>query len=185
VFVQNIEIKLGSLNVETNVNIVFGIDDDLTKQFCENDDWTIMNEMWSSFSKKTGINQNDLWPLCALNERNLANAKLYPIFNLNLSKEEMSYMSRYFLIDLISSQFSTNNVIKWKQSVRLSLEELGSHVDLEKLLANRRFIFNLVNIERLIDSIIKNKPIEFNYLIKNAIRDGFAERVLNLLDEGN
>lgn len=143
-----------------------------------------MNETWNSFTKRTSIIASDLWPSPASTERTLSTAKLYPIFSLHLSKHEMDYLSSYFWFDLIDKETRTSSITKWRQSMRLSLEELNAHVNLEAVLARRRNIFDLVSTHSLVDSVVRNRPIQFASLIRNAVRDGFAERLLDLLDQG-
>lgn len=189
VFIQGASLKLESLNVETIVNIVFGVKDNVTKKFSPNEDWTIMNESWEKFSRRCGITASDLWPsVVAGVDRTLSNAKLYPIFNLDVvSKDEMANLSEHFWIDLIQSATTSTpvaNVVKWRQSVRLSLEEIACYANLEKLLARRRHLFNLASVQTLVDAIVRNRPIQFASLIRNAVHDGYAELMLNLLDEG-
>lgn len=190
-FVQQASLKLDSLNVETSVYVVFGIEDNLVSDLKSDSttSWTIMNQPWTQFSTKYGITSEDLWP--ALDSmatgRTLSTAKLYPIFNLDLSKDEMLHLSRFFWLELIDDEYQPNTtsmVAKWRHSVRLSLEEIESHVNLEKLLGNRRHLFNLVATQSLVDSIVNNTPITFGSLIRNAVRDGYAHHVLNLLDDG-
>lgn len=170
------------------MHIVFGVEDNLSQTFKPADakNWKIMNEPWSEFSSRTQIVDSDLWPADAVdaNERTLFNAKLYPIFNSTSSKEEMTYLSRYFLIDLTRVDFQNASMVKkWRQSVRLSLENIGSIVRLESLFDNRRKLFNSVNVNYLIESILANRPIEFNRIIAHSIRDGCGEQILSLLDE--
>lgn len=185
-FIQRACLQLDSLNVETSVHIVFGIYDNLTKRFNDDNDptWTIINQSWTEFSRRYGISTDDLWP--SSRNRTLSNAKLFPIFSLGLSKDEMAHLSHYFWLELIESSTLVNatTLAKWKQSVRLSLEEIGSHVNLEKILANRRRLFNLASTRSLVDSIVNNTPIPFASLIRNAVHDGYAHHMLNLLDEG-
>ena len=65
------------------------------KQFNMND-WTIMNEKWSIFAENTSfIDENDLWPpnqSDANAEKNLINAKLFPVMHLSLNKYEINYI---------------------------------------------------------------------------------------------
>ena len=185
-FIQRAFLQLDSLNDETSVHIVFGINDNLTKRFDDDNDstWTIMNQSWTEFSRRYGISTHDLWS--SSQNRTLSNAKLFPIFSLGLSKDEMTHLSHYFWLELIESSTLINatTLAKWKQSVRLSLEEIESHVNLEKILSNRRGLFNLASTRSLVDSIVNNTPIPFASLIRNAVRDGYAHHMLNLLDEG-
>lgn len=194
---QSCHVKLDSLNVETSLNVVLGTNDNPSQAFDEAAAaaaWSIMNESWTSLSRRLGIEASDLWPTSQSGgggeqeNRTLFNAKLYPIFNLSLSKDEMAYLSEYFWLDMISArqqqQQQSGLVAKWRQSVRLSLEQIGAHVNLGKLLDQRRYLFNMASIQLLTDSIIHNRPINFVSLIRNSVRDGYAQHLLNLLDQG-
>lgn len=151
-----------------------------------------MNESWESFNCRNGISVEDLWPSTAedysAESRTLSTAKLYPVFNLELTKDEMTYLSAWFWIDLVGSPASLTRrpsmVQRWRQSVRLSLDEINGHVNVDKLLGNRRHLFNTVSSRYLVDSIVKNTPIAFDALIRNIVQDGYAQHLLSLLDEG-
>jgi hypothetical protein len=185
-FIQNIEIFLECFKTHLNLNIVFGMNDNLMKKFT-NENWTIMNEKWSDFVKDNPtISENDLWPqseIIDLNERSLINAKLYPIIHLNLNEAEMNHLRQFFWIDFKSKVRSSLLIKKWKQSVRVSIEDIISMINLEKLFENRRHIYNIINSNHIIDCILKSKPTKFTSLIRNAIYDGYSNELLSYLEE--
>lgn len=183
-FIQNVNIDLECLRTELNLNIVFGIKDNLSKKFNQND-WTIMNQNWFDFNSKTSITENCLWgDEIPRNERSLQNAKLYPVLNANLKQDEMLNLSQYFWIDLNRSKPSKTLINNWKQSLRFSLDDLSSIINLEKMFNNRREMYNLVNINYLIKNVVRSRPINFVASIRNAVHDGYADEVLRMLDEG-
>ena len=59
-FIQKIHISFDVLKKSVPIFIVFGMFDNMEKSF-NHDDWTIMNENWIEFSKKTMIEEFDLW----------------------------------------------------------------------------------------------------------------------------
>ncbi len=183
-FLQNVSLNIDSLKTSIELSIVFGTKDNLVAKL--NETWTIMNQMWSDFKQNTLINEHDLWPASlSQNERTLFNAKLYPIFHSHLNVEEMRQLNLYFWLDIIKHPRNPLAVNKWRDSLRLSLEEIGSLVNLEKMFENRRRLFNIVSTRHLAKSVIEKRPINFKSLIQNAVHDGYAHEILKLLDEGN
>ncbi|CAF0975030.1 unnamed protein product [Brachionus calyciflorus] len=181
-FIQNIDINLECLSTSVNLNLVFGIGDDLSKIF-NSTDWTILNKNMSEFTLLTSIVEKDLWP-DEISDKTLSNAKLYPVLNSNLNSEEMSYLRKYFWIDLKNSKTLNENLVKkWKQSYRYSLEDLSSIINLEEMFQKRRYIFNKANIDYLVKSVVENRPIQFNSILRNSIRDGFANEILTYFDQ--
>lgn len=146
-----------------------------------------MNEKWSDFVRDNPmISENDLWPqteMIDLNERTLLNAKLFPIVHLNLNETEMNRLRNFFWVDFKTRNKSSSLIKKWKQSVRVSIEDLISMINLEKLFNNRRHIYNIVNNHHIIDCILKSKPAKFTSLITNAIHDGYSHELLSQLEE--
>ena len=191
IFVQNVPLNIDSLKSSVSINIVFGIYDNLSLKFSPDKDssWTIMNQSWTDFNQSTLITEEDLWPSMGRKsgrsgERSLFNAKLYPVLHPHLTVEDMSQLNQNFWMDLIKQTRNVSLVGKWRESLRLSLEEIGSLVDLEKMFENRRRLFNIVNARHLVKSVTEKKPIKFGSLIKNAVHDGYAKEILKLLDEG-
>jgi hypothetical protein len=142
-----------------------------------------MNQKWWDFNQTTGINIEDLWPSSTIS-KNLFNAKLYPIFNTNMTQTEFNLFRKNFWFDLIKMPKDKQSVKKWRESHRLSLEEIGSIVNLEKTFETRRILFNRISAKHLVDSVIQKRPINFNALIKNCVHDGFSDELLKLFDEG-
>jgi hypothetical protein len=148
-----------------------------------------MNQSWSEFKQSSLIDAEDLWPSAGKSARNgsertLFNAKLYSIFHPHLTVDEMSLLNQNFWMDLIKHPQNSSLVNKWRESLRLSLEELSSLIDLEKLFDNRRRLFNTVNAQHLVKSVIEKRSIKFSSLINNAVHDGYANEILKLLDDG-
>lgn len=94
----------------------------------------------------------------------------------------MAHLSQFFWLELIDAPHSSL-LSKWKKSVRVSLEDIGAHVNLEKLLVSRRNHFNMTSTKSLVDSIVRNTPIPFGSLIRNSVCDGYAHHMLTLLEE--
>lgn len=157
----------------------------MTKPFAKDAEWLIMNEKWSEFSRRTTITEFDLWNQTTA-PCSLWNAKLYPLINPSLSKVEMATLSRFFWIDSHGSggKLSSDLVVKWRNSLRLSLEDILAILSLKDLFQQRRLIFNNINSRHLVDSIVSNTCIPFRNLIRNAIYDGYADELLKLLDDG-
>lgn len=169
-----------------NLNVVFGLNDNLTKCFNE-EDWSLMNVKFSDLNSNTGIKSTDLWSSdLDNNKKTLLNAKLYPLVNSNLNKQEMDELSCFFWINLLNNPLSSNPILinNWRQSLRLSLEDIITIVNLEALFMHRRKVFNLINNKMLVRSVIDSKQIEFNSIIRNAIYDGYGNEILKLFDEG-
>ena len=185
-FIQNVYLNIDCLKTEINFNIVFGCSDNLMQKFNDSN-WSLMNEKWSDLKSKTLINESDLWPIVGgvnkNTERTLFNAKLYPIFHPNLTVDEMSLLNKNFWLDIIKHPKNSVLMNKWRESLRLSLEEIGPLVNLERLFSNRRRLFNLVNVKHLVKSVMEKRPIQFNSLIQNAVHDGFALEILKLFDQ--
>ena len=160
------------------------MNDNLNAQYDSNN-WSVMNNKMSQFSTLTSINENDFWPE-EVECKSLFNAKLFPILNSNLNKEEMDYFRKYFWLDLINSDFVNENTInKWKKSLRYSLEDISPFFNLQKLFQRRRSIFNKININFLANSVVNNHSIKFASIIRNSILDGFAQDILTKFDESN
>ena len=133
------------------------------------------------------IEVSDLWSTdISPNERCLRNAKLYPLFNLeNSLKIEMNDIAQFFWIYSNSNKKKNLDTIKiWKKSYRLSIDDILKNSDYSKTFQKRRNIFNLVNLKTLVKSVIENKAIQFNDIIRNAVMDGYANELLALFDEG-
>ena len=181
-FIQKIKVNLECLNSEVNLNLVFGIKDNLTLSF-KNPKWTIMNQSWKEFSSITQITESDLWSNdIECDQRCLLNAKIYPLLHPNLNKEDMKYLNDFFLIDLNDS--SKNLTKTWRMCLRLSFEDILECVDLTYIFSSRRKTFNTINNKRLVQNVLENRVIQFNSLIKNAVLDGHANELLKNFDEG-
>ena len=187
-FVQKVNINVECFKTTFKLNIVLGINDSLLLPFGEAN-WTFMNGDWLKFREKTKnlIDDTDLWDRqIGSNERCLRNAKLYPIFNLShvkALKTEMRDFNQFFWIN--SQKMSEDCIKMWKQSYRISIEDILKSSDISKVFQNRRNIFNLVNIKTLVKSVVLNKAIQFNDIIRNAVLDGYSTELLKLFDEGN
>ena len=145
-----------------------------------------MNKSWQQFKLETSINEIDLWDdNTALDKRSLTNARLYPYISLYLDKDEMSSLSQYFWIDLMSSSQKSILVKKWRESSRLSLENVFAMLNYEQLFTRRRRVFNTINVKFLVEHVIENKSIQFNSLIRSAVYDGYANEILKSFDKGN
>ena len=182
-FVQSVELNLEYFNSTAKLNIVFGIRDDLMSTFNDKD-WTIMNESWPRFKERTNclIKESDLWDSeVEPSSRRLMNAKLYSLINASDTKIETDDMNQYFWIN---ANKSNELVKKWKQSLRLSLQDIVLNLDYSKTFKTRRNIFNLINLNSLVKNVVDNKVIPFNEIIRNTIHDGYAKEILRLFDEG-
>lgn len=190
IFLQNVKLNIECIKATVSVNIVFGLTDNLGLRLEPTtlSEFKIMNLSWCEFKSKTKINESDLWPLYRIGEldsgRTLLNAKIYPIFHAELSRNELFELSRTFWLDIIHHPRSSATLVnKWKESQRVSLEEIGTMVDLASLFENRRRLFNLVNGQHLVNSVLVKRGIQFGSLIRNAVHDGFAHELLGLFDE--
>ena len=167
------------------MNIVFGIKDNLILNFDEKS-WTFMNQNWAKFRENTQnlVDENDLWSLeTNPSERCLRNAKLYPLFNLNSAcKADSNDIDHFFWIT--SNKMSAESIRTWKMSYRLSIEDILKNADYSKTFQNRRNIFNLVNLKTLVKSVVENRVIQFNDIIRNAVMDGYSNELLKFFDEG-
>lgn len=182
IFIQNIPIDLHCLKKEVNLSVVFGVTDELNKIFSECQ-WTIMNQSWMEFSALTSIVESDLWSdEIAPRSRCLMNAKLYPVVNLYLEEDEMIEMRDFCWINLLDSNEKNLMVKKWRQSMRLSIEEVLDLKKLEKIFAKRRFITNSVRSEMLVKQVIASKSIRFDALIRNIVHDGYSNEILESFD---
>lgn len=160
------------------------MDDNLNTEYCSNK-WSIMNSNFSMFSSLTSIKEKDFWP-DETNCKTLFNAKLFPVLNSNLNTEEMDHLRKYFWIDLINSNFVCDSLVnKWKNSYRYSIEDISRLLNLQELFYRRRSIFNKINIDFLVNSVVNNRPIKFGSIIRNSIQDGYAHEILNQFDESN
>lgn len=186
-FVQNVSVYLECFQVECNLNVVFGLNDNLTRVFSGSlgDKWLLMNDEWTNFKSKYAIQEEDLWPAMNVEQRTLFNAKLFPLMNASLNQVEMSELRNWIWINLKLNPANNRTLVqKWQQSLRLSLEDLVCYVQLDRTFEHRRQIANLVNSKHLINSIVANKCIQFHVLIRNVIKDGFANQLLSLFDQG-
>jgi len=142
----------------------------------------IFNENWQEFKKKTTINESDLWPNdMDQTKRTLFNAKLFSLLHSGSCEIERNNLSDFFWIEM--SKKTPSLVNKWRNSLRLSLEDIFPIINLEKVFNNRRFIFNCINTDLLINHIVENKVTQFIPLIKNSVHDGYIDNVLKRLDE--
>ena len=169
--------------MEVSVNLVFGLNDNFRVSLDPNNNvsFTLFNEKWQDFKAKTGINESDLWPSdIELKDRNLLNAKLYSMIHSG-SSDERNYLSEFFWLE--TNEKKKNFVNKWRNSLRLSLEDIIAITNLDKLFVKRRSIYNSVNTDFLVSHIVESKVTQFLPLIRNAIHDGYATDILTKLDE--
>ena len=115
-----------------------------------------------------------------MNKRTLFNARLYAIINPKLTENEMKIVNQILFMHAQSKQYYKN----WKNSVRFSLEEIMMSTNLTKIIDNRRKVLNTINNSIFVESIIKNKSIQFVPIIKNSISEGFGHTILDELDNG-
>ncbi len=183
--IQNVHVDFRCLNGETelSLNIVLGVDDHLTRLFDPNSsDWKVMNVAWAEFSRTTSISESDLWS-AADEERCLMNAKLYPVLNINMDREEMLEIREFFWTDLINSENKPQLVSKWRNSMRLSIQDILATCRLDRLFEKRRFISNSVNAELLVKEVVAGRSIDFVSLIRKAVSDGYAGLILGGFDQ--
>lgn len=182
--IQNAFIHLECLNLEVSLNIVFGLNDNFMLPFDSgnNSKFKIFNENWQDFKTKTTINESDLWSNdMDQTKRTLFNAKLFSLLHSGSCEIERNNLSDFFWIEM--SKKTPSLVNKWRNSLRLSLEDIFPIINLEKVFTNRRFIFNCINTDLLINHIVENKVTQFIPLIKNSVHDGYIDNVLKRLDE--
>ena len=67
--------------------------------------------------------------------------------------------------------------------MRLSLEDILLAQNQTKLFENRRSILNRINAERLVSHVIESRSLPFISLIRNAVYDGYANDILQKLDQ--
>ena len=147
-----------------------------------NSKYKIFNENWQDFKTKTTINESDLWSNdMDQTKRTLFNAKLFSLLHSGSCEIERNNLSDFFWIEM--SKKTPSLVNKWRNSLRLSLEDIFPIINLEKVFNNRRFIFNCINTDLLINHIVENKVTQFIPLIKNSVHDGYIDNVLKRLDE--
>ena len=170
------------MNNGSNVNIVFGIHDHLTTVFNDKD-WMIMNRKWSDFTKSATIFESDLWSADVKPEhRSLMNAKLFTISSVHLNQHDMTRLNQFFWIDLLNAISKGQLVSRWRQSMRISLNDILELQSLEKLFEQRRFILNKIQTEMFISRVVSKTSINFISLIRIAVHDGFANNILDSLD---
>ena len=183
-FVQGLFIQLDGFMRDIRLSVVFGIKDNLLRSVddCVDNEWTIMNEKWDLFQKRTNINQHDLWPN-GTKERKLWNAKLYPLINHALNRDDIEELNQFCWLKLADTSIKSVDLIdKWRSSLRLSLDDILSIINFENLFRHRRSIFNHINNRYLVNSVVENRCIPFGNLIKNAIYDGYSDSLLKLFD---
>ncbi len=115
------------------------------------------------------------------------NAKLYPIFHHALNEVDINLLIETYLIQDEKGSLASNrkvNYNKWRQCLRLSLNEIIQITNLNDLFDNRRSIMNRIILKQFIDSIINKKPFQFLSFIRNSICDGHVHQILEALDEG-
>lgn len=101
-FIQNVNINIECLDTTVNLNVVFGVTDNLTAVF-DRTNWKIMNQNWNEFSEKTNIIEDDLWSSNIKSDaRNLMNAKLYTVVNTHMDSEKMSLLNEFFWIEIFN-----------------------------------------------------------------------------------
>ncbi len=183
--IQNIIIDFKCLTeTHLNLNIFIGVNDHLTRPFDEkSSNWSIMNINWEEFSRSTSICKSDLWPEAGNEEQCLMNAKLYPVLNVHMDRDEMNEMREFFWIDLINSRNGSADLVnKWRKSMRLSIQDVLATRRVDKLLDKRRFIRNKVNAEMLVREVVAGRSIKFVSLIRKAVSDGYADLILSGFD---
>jgi hypothetical protein len=169
--------------MEVSVNLVFGLNDNFGISLDPNNNvsFTLFNEKWEDFKANSGINESDLWPSdIEPKNRTLLNAKLYSMVHSG-SSDERNYLSEFFWLE--ANEKKKNFVNKWRNSLRLSLEDIIAITNLDKLFAKRRSINSCVNTDFLVSHIVENKVTQFLPLIRNAVHDGYATEILTKLDE--
>lgn len=168
--------------MEVCLNIVFGTGDNFQTPFDDAAKFTVFNENWIDFTKKTTITESDLWTNdIEPKRRTLLNAKLFSLLHSGSCGFERIQMSEFFWTEV--NKKSQNLINKWRHSLRLSLEDIVSIINLEKLFNKRRFIFNTINSDLLVNHIIENRVTQFIPLIRNAVHDDYANDILKKLDE--
>ncbi len=111
-FIQNINVNIESLNISIDLNVVFGVEDNLTETF-NSSNWKIMNKNWKEFSMESTIVENDLWNSnIKLEARNLMNARLYTVVNTHIDGEKMDFLNEFFWIEIVNNKENTDLVDK-------------------------------------------------------------------------
>lgn len=118
------------------VSVIYGIEDDFKKRL-EEPSTTFINEPFYAWMEEKGINQSDLWKDGDISD--LWDAKLFPF------DQDLSRCIRLSLA-LQSTYFSDDDLNAWKQSSRMSFQDILGSIDYQKLLDNYNSLCKKINL---------------------------------------
>uniref|UniRef100_A0A8D1HNV4 L-fucose kinase n=2 Tax=Sus scrofa TaxID=9823 RepID=A0A8D1HNV4_PIG len=140
---------------------------------------TYLNMSWSKFFQKTGIRDWDLWdPDTPPTERCLLSARLFPVLHplRALGPQDMLWM--------LDPQEDGGKALRaWRDSWRLSWEQLQPCLDRAATLASRRDLFFRQALHKARHVLEARQDLSLRPLIRAAVREGCPGPLMATLDQ--
>ncbi|KAL9974567.1 hypothetical protein ACROYT_G011618 [Oculina patagonica] len=205
-------VSLPRLSVTSQrVMVVFGVYDDLQMPYTALNS-TFCNTSWKTFLDRTGITPEDVWIGVPEQDRCLWNAKLFPVYPNEARENNTSNMlwlimatssgrkSNHNITDAnldIVNQSNTNSIFlfgsrsyglqdliqRWRSSLRLSLKEILSLIDLTAEFEWKKklwFEIGKAQVENTLKNCRNDCLLPF---FKSCVKEGFEKDILEILDQ--
>uniref|UniRef100_A0ABM0MGI0 L-fucose kinase-like n=1 Tax=Saccoglossus kowalevskii TaxID=10224 RepID=A0ABM0MGI0_SACKO len=134
---------------------------------------------WIIFLQRTGIDKEDIWPADKTDYvRSLFNAKLFPVWHCT---EDVGIKE---LLWLQGAEIEDNDVVlqRWKESWRLSLQDISQCVDINTEFQLRRdmsFQIGQADVKTVLAGMENKSLLPF---FKSAVVEGYSDCLLVTLD---
>ncbi|ELU00095.1 hypothetical protein CAPTEDRAFT_168292 [Capitella teleta] len=179
---QTFHVHLPTLgdSVPQRVYTVWGVNDDLQMPVSQ-DKATYCGMKWKIFQELSGIFDEDLWDnQIKEKDRNLLNAKLFPVFCATKSISLVEYL----WLQAPSTSNNTARAIldRWRSSWRMSLVEILSFVSIAEEFSHRKHLFYTIGERQIRDILLNQRDDGLCTLYTSSVVDGFSLRLLETLD---
>ncbi|XP_070574634.1 L-fucose kinase-like [Ptychodera flava] len=181
VILRGAHIKLGGHSTTSKafkIYTVMGKFDNLKTAYVKGTS-TFCNSPWIVFLQRTGIDKEDLWAADQTDyDRTLFNAKLFPVWHCT---EDVGIRE---VLWLQGADVEDNDAMlqRWKESWRLSLEEILKCIDLTMEFQWRRDLFYEIAQQEVKDVLLNSQNKGLLPYFKSAVLEGYADQLLHTLD---
>ncbi|XP_062317256.1 L-fucose kinase isoform X1 [Osmerus eperlanus] len=170
IIIQGHHIKLGELKL--TVYTVLGAQDDLELS-SEDSTASFLNQQWSHFFHRTGIQPEELW--MSGDHRSLLEARLFPVFQPKGGAVDLEGGACWLLGGLGSLE-------QWRTAWKLSLKEVLSLTDQEAELGWREQLFFLAGRRRVTDMLKGRSDCSLLPSFRAMVLGGQQGELLSTLD---
>ncbi|XP_031572889.1 L-fucose kinase-like [Actinia tenebrosa] len=171
-------------NKYNKVFVVFGINDNPENLVSNEASGTFCNKTWKTFFERTGIKSTDLWMHGLPEEnRNLFNARLFPVVHhIGNDSDDPPLYDCLWLAGINVKTSNETMIQRWFSSLRVSLKEILSNIDLGVEFYARRQLFFDIGRRHVEAALMGGTNECFLPFLKTCAVEGFHKEILETMD---